>query len=87
MDDALAVSPKLTAKTLILYGDHDEVIRKRPTKMMLAALPGLTQPATSGQKLIRYKNGYHMLLRDLQAENAWHDIAEWIKAGITATKQ
>tara|TARA_B100000315_G_scaffold260282_1_gene320541 strand:- start:122 stop:1093 length:972 start_codon:yes stop_codon:yes gene_type:complete len=78
MDDALASSPKLTAKTLILYGDHDEVIKKKPTKMMLAALPGLNQPATSGQKLRRYPEGYHMLLRDLQAENVWRDIVIWI---------
>jgi acylglycerol lipase len=78
MDDALAAAPKLRAKTLILYGDLDQVIKKKPTKMMLAALPGLAQPATSGQRLMRYKDGYHMLLRDLQAENVWRDIAAWI---------
>jgi hypothetical protein len=25
-----------------------------------------------------YENGYHMLLRDLQAETVWTDIAAWI---------
>ncbi len=85
MDDALAVSPKLTAKTLILYGDHDEVIKRKPTKMMLATLPGLAgtiDSGPSGQKLIRYPDGYHMLLRDLQAENVWRDIVRWINVGI-----
>jgi alpha-beta hydrolase superfamily lysophospholipase len=28
--------------------------------------------------LILYENGYHMLLRDLEAENVMKDIVEWI---------
>jgi len=71
----LAAAPKLNAKSLILYGDHDEVIKKKPTEMMLANLPKSAKPS---HELIRYKDGYHMLLRDLQAQKVWQDIVSWI---------
>lgn len=75
MDEAAAEAAKFRSKALILYGERDEVIKKAPTEKMLARLPKST---ASKRKLIRYKNGYHMLLRDLQAKNVWRDIAEWI---------
>ena len=75
MDAALAASPMLDLPSLILYGEHDEIIPREPTDRMLATLPR----GDKGQhKVVFYKNGYHMLLRDLQAEKVWSDIAEWI---------
>ncbi len=78
MDAAQASAPNLKAKTLILYGDKDEVIKQAPTEKMLATLPESAKPR---QKLIRYSQGYHMLLRDLQAEKVWRDIVTWISPG------
>lgn len=73
MDKALEQSPKISIATLVLYGERDEVIPKKPTYRMLKSLPsnGLWRVAI-------YKNGYHMLLRDMQAEILWRDIAVWI---------
>jgi len=76
MDDAVAAAPKLAQKTLILYGDMDEIINELPTKYMLNNLPRNKKKL---QKIIRYKNGYHMLLRDLQAKKVWEDIIIWMQ--------
>jgi acylglycerol lipase len=75
MDDALSSASKLGAKALILYGDRDDVIKPIPTEMMLKNLP---RTAKNRQKIIRYPDGYHMLLRDLQAKKVWQDILTWI---------
>jgi len=56
---------------LFLYGAHDQVIPKEPTEAVIAAL-GDTAQAT------RFPQGYHMLLRDLDANTVWRDIADWI---------
>lgn len=65
---------KLQGPALILYGEKDQVIEKEP---VLASFGPLTA-ANSNQHLYLYKNGYHMLLRDLQAELLWADIVSWI---------
>lgn len=75
MDAALAASSRFRARALILYGERDELVPKEPTALMLSRLP----PATAGrQRLAVYPDGWHMLLRDLQAEVAWNDIRSWI---------
>lgn len=76
MDAGLAAAPKFDTRALILYGDSDEIIKQRPTELMLSRLP---TSAKSRQRLIRYPKGYHMLLRDLQGETVWRDIAAWIE--------
>jgi alpha-beta hydrolase superfamily lysophospholipase len=71
MDEALARAEKLRLPTLILYGKNDEVIPKEPTFLMLEKMPAATRKAF-------YDKGYHMLLRDIQAEKPLTDIAAWI---------
>jgi len=71
MDAALAASPKLARPALILYGERDQVIPKRPTRRMLANLP-------QGVRVAIYEGGYHMLLRDLPAITVWKDLAAWM---------
>lgn len=74
MDAALEASRRLKTPALILYGKNDQVVPKSPTQVMLSRLP-------RGQKDRRvafYTDGYHMLLRDLQAETVYRDIAAWI---------
>ncbi len=71
MDAALAEAPRLAHPALILYGANDEIIRRKPTAMMLRRVAGRHRTA-------HYPDGYHMLLRDLQAEVVWRDILAWI---------
>lgn len=79
MDRALDAAPRLTAPTLILYGSRDDIIRSGPTCMMLRALP-----MGAPWRLALYPRGYHMLLRDLQADAVLADAAAWIGAADAA---
>lgn len=75
MDAALAEADKVQANTLLLYGEKDQVVPVEPTRLfvnqMLVGHPG---DKTIGY----YRDGYHMLLRDLQAPVVWQDIAHWV---------
>jgi alpha-beta hydrolase superfamily lysophospholipase len=73
MDAALAAAPTIDKPLLILYGARDEIIPKEPTARMLCPLEGRYRVAV-------YAEGYHMLLRDLQAEVAHRDVAAWIES-------
>ena len=74
MDEAFNQSSEITLETLVLYGEKDDVIPKQPTYEMLKTI------ADNGiWKIALYENGYHMLLRDLQAEILWRDIVAWIR--------
>ena len=57
---------------LLLYGGRDQVIPAKPTEAVIAELGSKAQ-------VRRYANGYHMLLRDVEAEGRWADIADWIE--------
>ena len=76
MDAAFDAAPRLQMPALILYGANDEVIPKEPTERMIARLPAA---GGAHQRLALYAKGYHMLLRDLQAETVWRDIQGWIE--------
>ena len=73
MDAAIFAAPRLRTRSLILYGARDELVPKRPTFEAIRALPadGDHRPAV-------YRNGWHLLLRDLKARIVWDDIAAWI---------
>lgn len=75
MDDALASSSKLETRALILFGEKDEIIKQKPAFKMQR---NLSKKSKSGHQVISYEQGYHMLLRDLQAEKVWRDIIYWI---------
>lgn len=72
MDAALASAPTLRSPLLVLYGARDEIIPKEPTTAMLCQL-------VAPRRVAVYENGYHMLLRDLQAEVVHRDITAWIQ--------
>lgn len=65
---------------LLLYGTHDQLIPARPTAAVLAAMHGGAGSVTA----LCYPEGWHMLLRDLQREAVWRDIAAWIGGGEIA---
>ncbi len=75
MDAALEAAASFDAPALILYGDHDQVVPERPTYLMFERLP---EAAVEKQRIAIYEKGFHMLLRDLQAETVWTDVAAWI---------
>ena len=59
------------APILLLYGEKDQVIPREPTEDVVTGLSGHIA-------VIRYPHGYHMLLRDLDGETVWKDVADWI---------
>ena len=79
--DAAYGSPKsLTIPSLLLYGEKDEVVPWEPTRDVWNSLPnGIDGP----QRAALYANGWHMLLRDLQAETVLTDIREWVRSPLS----
>jgi alpha-beta hydrolase superfamily lysophospholipase len=75
MDEAFDSAALLHGNTLMLYGEKDEIIPKKPT---YAFLQRFLANSTTEKTVAFYQQGYHMLLRDLQAPKAWKDIAAWI---------
>ena len=71
MDEALGVSGEVSTPLLVLYGERDEVIPEGATRRMLERMG-------APYRLAIYPEGWHMLLRDLQAETVWRDIRAWI---------
>jgi acylglycerol lipase len=76
MDEALATGPKDKLPTLLLYGAHDEIIPKEPMRDFAASLPGI---ANGTQCVAYYQDGWHMLLRDLEAPVVAEDVVAWIR--------
>ncbi|MGX2040443.1 alpha/beta hydrolase [Methylocaldum sp. MU1018] len=73
MDEALSRVERLNKDVLLLYGEHDQVIPKKPVSLMLKKLS-----KTGIARVALYERGYHLLLRDLSAAKPWGDIAAWI---------
>jgi alpha-beta hydrolase superfamily lysophospholipase len=76
MDMALAAAPRLKEPMLLLYGQRDEIIPAAPVRLFIEHLP----PAPPGvdRRVAWYGNGYHMLLRDLEAPMVARDVESWI---------
>lgn len=75
MGDAYAVAPRLkntNTPILYLYGGRDQIIPRLPSETVMGEL----RPRA---KIMTYPTGYHMLLRDLNAEPRWADVAKWIE--------
>jgi len=74
MDEARKAPAKLppgTPPILFMYGAHDQVIPAAPTEATIAALGNRAE-------VHRDENGYHMLLRDLDAQSQWEILLGWI---------
>ncbi len=70
MERAYQSAGHVKLPSLLLYGARDELIPKVPVDVVAGQLPPPRRTAI-------YSDGYHMLLRDLQAEIVWRDIAAW----------
>jgi acylglycerol lipase len=71
MERAHQSASKLRIPALILYGAGDDIIPPHAFKTMLGTLKG-------PRRIVKYERGFHMLLRDLQAETVWQDVLTWV---------
>jgi alpha-beta hydrolase superfamily lysophospholipase len=77
MDAALASAPLLDVPLLVLYGAKDEIVPKAPIRRFVGRLP----PEVHRRRgLAWYRDGYHMLLRDLEGPVVIADVASWVLA-------
>ncbi|HVJ42960.1 MAG TPA: alpha/beta fold hydrolase [Dongiaceae bacterium] len=60
---------------LLLYGGREQVLADRSVRMALAQLPQLPPERL---RIGLYPKGYHYLLRDLDAQTVFTDIAAWM---------
>ncbi|OAN52425.1 alpha/beta hydrolase [Paramagnetospirillum marisnigri] len=74
MDQAQQAAERVGLPLLVLYGDKDQVIPPAPTWAAIRRLPELGR----SQRVALYADGWHMLLRDLQAAVVLGDIAAWV---------
>ena len=75
MDAARTAAPVIDASLLVLYGARDEIIPKQATVTMLCTL-------AAPHRVVVYGDGYHMLLRDLQAAVVHRDVVAWIEDSL-----
>jgi acylglycerol lipase len=75
MSAALHAGPWFDAPALLLYGEHDDIVPREPMQRFLGVLP---PGAALRQHVAVYPQGYHMLLRDLDASLPTSDVAAWI---------
>jgi alpha-beta hydrolase superfamily lysophospholipase len=73
METASKAAPQLKGPTLFLYGAKDQIIPRASAVRVARALPPQARSAL-------YADGYHMLLRDLQASRVHDDIIAFIRA-------
>lgn len=70
MDEAFLAADALDERVLVLYGLKDELVPRPAVELMLKRL---AEPKT----VAVYPDGWHLLLRDLQADVVLRDIASW----------
>ena len=73
--------PFLMPTLLVMYGAHDAVIPADPMRAFVAALPSDSVPH---DRFGYYRQGYHMLLRDLEGPRVAADVAAWVLDRATA---
>lgn len=71
MQDAYDKAPQVRTRTLLLYGERDEVIPRQPVEETAHRF-------TAPLDIVYYPHGYHMLLRDLQRKKVMDDIVKWV---------
>ena len=83
MDEAYEAGPALSSAAqtgvpiLIVYGGRDEIIPNDATEEVLASVGEAIE-------VKHYAEGYHMILRDLEAAPRWDDVANWLMGNIEA---
>ena len=75
MDGSMTDPDIRITRVLLLYGERDEIIPKAPT---CAFITGSSRQSKNQWTVVLYRNGYHMLTRDLQAGTVLRDIGNWL---------
>lgn len=79
MDEALDAARRLPVPALVLYGKTEDLVPRSGRQELLESLP-----PEGDWRLAEYGQGYHMLLRDLNAEVVLQDILAWLGDRDTA---
>lgn len=69
---------EVPANTLLLYGLNDQIV---PPRAMCATLAAIEQSTGPSPTVALYPRGYHLLLRDLQADFPLADLRAWLRNG------
>lgn len=72
MDRAYEAAPRLRVPVLLLYGERDQIIPRVPIEDVARRLPG------ESRRVAFYRNGWHMLFRDLDSATVHRDVIAWI---------
>jgi acylglycerol lipase len=72
MESAWRSIDRLKLPALYMYGAHDQII---PPPAAISAAARLRPPG----RTVYYRNGWHLLLRDLQAQTVWTDAEAFIR--------
>ncbi len=72
MDKAGGEVGQIRLPTLVLFGEHEEVLPKKAVTAFLSHLP------KGPIRVALYPSGYHMLLRDLNGDIVAKDVASWV---------
>jgi acylglycerol lipase len=72
MERASDGAGRITTPTALLYGAKDQIIPRASALKAARKLPPTARTAL-------YPDGYHMLLRDRQAEVVWRDVAAFLR--------
>jgi acylglycerol lipase len=73
MDDALEAAARVRVPTLYLYGQNDQLIPKPATREAIRRMAQNGAPL----RVAYYPKGWHIVLRDQQAETVLADVAAW----------
>ena len=72
MEAAWQAVPAVALPTMVVYATEDEIVPSGPIADAAAKMPGTA-------RVHCFKDGFHMLLRDLKAERTWAAIEEFTK--------
>jgi acylglycerol lipase len=72
METAWQGIDRLRVPAAYMYGEHDQII---PPPAAISAAARLRPPG----RTLYYEHGWHLLLRDLQAETVWRDCVAFIR--------
>ena len=75
MDQAFAAAPRLKTPLLLLYGEKDELVPPEPVEAFWQRLPRDAEHTAA-----LYPEGWHLLLRDLQADVVIEDVLAWTQS-------
>lgn len=77
MGEAFENADASCADALIMIGRKDEIIP-------LSAMEHVAENYCGDVSMRRYRDGWHLLFRDVQRERVWRDVDAWVNAQIAA---